>query len=80
MILLQQFDSQGIITDVYKSSDSDDYNTVSIDLDEMKWFCSCEDFYFRNRKCKHIKMVQEFIDEKWAEYERKSEMMEVFYE
>ena len=25
--------------------------------------CTCEDFFYRNRLCKHIKQAQEFLDE-----------------
>ena len=40
----------------------DGKNMVSWDFQDS-WICTCEDFYFRKRECKHIKQVKKELRE-----------------
>lgn len=68
MIDLQLWDQDGIMAHVYYPDKPEEYNVVNIDFDNMKYFCSCQDFYFRNRRCKHILEVEEYIEDEYERY------------
>lgn len=61
-------DDQGWMFEVSSTSEPENPNIVNFFYDDMKWFCTCPDFHFRKHKCKHIEMVEEYIEEEYEKY------------
>ncbi|MDO5849275.1 MAG: SWIM zinc finger family protein [Methanobrevibacter sp.] len=61
-------DNQGMMFEVESASEPGNPNIVNVFYEDMIWFCTCPDFHFRKRICKHIRQVEDFIDRKYEEY------------
>ena len=60
MLKLYYHDNEGFI--FTKQSERDKSLIYIIAVDEIDgWYCTCDDYKFRKRKCKHIRECEEYL-------------------
>ena len=55
-------DDEDVITSV--RSDSSDFIHTTAWNSNLGWWCTCEDYYYRKRFCKHMKQAKDYVTEK----------------
>lgn len=70
-------DKEGFIFFTKSARDKSTVYIIAVDIHDG-WYCTCEDYKFRKRKCKHIKECEDYLQKNYNQEYDKYKNMDIF--